>query len=217
MQPANPATGHPAGGDHVGPCGDAWLNDFSLPATGSCCNNADLVRQLSDGSYACECPMEITCAALGDGLGAYVLDGNCDQALGALEVPMGAEPGDAGFVVTPGGGGYRDGNPYTPNELVTLALTTTAGGSDLLQDGDVLFEITAGEFAAAGTTNAGVGGSFVDLPAGAQIGCDGKRALLPASVAGKTGLGMMTLPGTGDVTIRVRLSVKPLPTTAAQG
>ena len=70
---------------------------------------------------------------------------------------------------------------------------------------------------AAGTTNGGVGGSFVDLPAGAQIGCDGKRALLPASVAGKTGMGMMTLPGTGDVTIRVRLSVKPLPTTAAQG
>jgi len=123
---------------------------------------------------------------------------------GAGERFMGspAQAGDAGLVVTPGGGGYRDGNPYTANELVTLALTTREGGSDLLQSRDIVFEISAGEFAATGTTNSGVGGSFVDLPAAAQIGCGGKRALLPAGAAGKTGLGMMTLPGTGDVTIR---------------
>ena len=64
MQPADPVTGHAAGGDHVGPCGDAWQNDFDLPATGSCCNNRNLVRTLSDGLYACECPIEITCAGL---------------------------------------------------------------------------------------------------------------------------------------------------------
>ena len=38
---------------------------------------------------------------------------------GAGERFMGspAQAGDAGLVVTPGGGGYRDGNPYTANEL----------------------------------------------------------------------------------------------------
>ena len=79
MQPADPVTGHAAGGDHVGPCGDAWQNDFDLPATGSCCNNVDLVQQLSDGSYACECPMEITCAGLDEAGGGSGGGSTCPE------------------------------------------------------------------------------------------------------------------------------------------
>ena len=75
------------------------------------------------------------------------------------------------LVVTPGGGGYMDGNPYTPNELVQLAIDF---GAPMAVPADVLFEVTVGSFAAPGSNGP-------MNPSTGSVGCGRMRAVLPAS------------------------------------
>lgn len=98
VQPADAATGHSAGGDHVGPCGGAWLTDFDVEITQSCCH-MPTVTATSSGAVACVCPMEITCAGMTD----------TAVTTPAVAAPQTFEVGGAqGWVVKPGNAVYDD-------------------------------------------------------------------------------------------------------------
>ena len=102
-EPADPDAsygGHAAGGDHVGPCGGEWQTNFDLPITQSCCREGNNPPQISTGEYACECPMEVTCAGMADASGSggcvedIVVDGVVDvnDLLGVLSAYGGTDP-----------------------------------------------------------------------------------------------------------------------------
>lgn len=112
-QPADPDAsygGHAAGGDHVGPCGGAWLTNMDLPITQSCCRAGNNPPTISTGEYACVCPMEVTCAGL--------------DASGASECPEDVVPD-----------GTVDVNDLL--ELLSGFGATDGGAADLNADGVV--------------------------------------------------------------------------------